>query len=168
MDSLLSGYLKQRDLRNFARNQATRISGQLGTVDDQVHRIIRADICSRCELARSAYLHHYVIGMLDSITSFYERETRRRLGLELYREIFVRYLSTRFHVPRPEAETHFTEAHDKLSRECALLEDGYADGLDSLKGQYRNRRLLDHFSRKSAPPRESRTNSVPELVAVAG
>jgi hypothetical protein len=114
MDSLLSGYLKQRDLRNFARNQALRISGQLGAVDDQVHRIIRDDICSQCELARSTYLHHYVIGVLDSITSFYERETRRRLGLDLYREIFVRYLCARFHISRSEAETLFAFATDSL------------------------------------------------------
>lgn len=167
MGSLLETYLKQRDLRNFARNQGARISGQLSAVDNQVHRIIRDEICSHCELARSAYLHHYVIGVLDSITSFYERETRRRLGLELYREIFVRYFCTRFHIPRPDAEALFAEANDKLKGDSGLIEDGYADGLDALKGQYRSRRLLDHFSRKRVPAPKLRAE-VPRLVAVAG
>ena len=167
MGSILSGYLKQRDLRNFARNQAMRISGQLGAVDDQVHRIIRDDICSQCELARSTYLHHYVIGVLDSITSFYERETRRRLGLDLYREIFVRYLCARFQISRSEAETLFAEASEKLNKESGLIEDGYADGLAALRSGCRASRLLNHFSRRVSRTADSPAD-VPRLVAVAG
>ena len=167
MGSLFESYLKQRDLRNFARNQGVRISGQLSAVDNQVHRIIRDEMCSQCELARSSYLHHYVIGVLDSITSFYERETRKRLGLDLYREIFVQYLRARFQISRPEAESLFAEASDQLNRESELIGDGYADGLDALRGQYRIRRLLDHFSPKVSPIANVPPNRI-KLVAVAG
>jgi hypothetical protein len=167
MGSLLNGYFKQRDLRSFARNQGERISCQLNAVDEQVHRILTNDYCSRGELARSTYLQHYVIGVLDSLTSFYERETRRRLGLELYREIFVGYFRDRFHVSRHEADDLFHAASASASHKNDLILDGYTDGLDALRGGRRVCRLLNHFSRAAAPASDS-PSDIPKLVAVAG
>lgn len=167
MGALIEGYLKQRDLRNFARTQGMRISGQLSAVDEQVHRILAGDYCSCGDLGRSAYLHHYVIGVLNSLTSFYERETRKRLGLDLYREIFVGYLRARFQISRPEADALFQAASQSANRRSDLIRDGYADGLDALKGGCRARRLLNYFSHQAVPAAVA-SGDVPELVAVAG
>jgi hypothetical protein len=167
MGSLLEGYRKQRDQKNFARNQEFRISGQLSAVDYQVQRILAGDCCSRGDLARSAYLHHYLIGVLDSITSFYERETRKRLGLDLYRGIFVTYLQVRFLVPRGEGEALFAAASENVSHKTNLIEDGYADGLDAMNGGRCAKRLLNHFSRLSVA-NEDLPGKLHELAVVAG
>ena len=76
MGTLLNTYLRNRDLRNFLRAQKLTITAQLSAVDDQVRRLLDRDACLPGDLAHSSYLHHYLVGILDAITSFYERETR--------------------------------------------------------------------------------------------
>lgn len=168
MGSLFDVYLKQRDLRNFLRNQSDNIGRQLAAVDDQVQRLLDEGICLRGELARSQYLHHYVIGALDAITSFYERETRKRFGLELFRGAFVTYLRDRFMLPRQEAELLFgTASRDLLGQtKSGGVQDGYADGLLCLGGKKKPARLIAAFGRE--PMRAD--NGLPDLalVAVAG
>jgi hypothetical protein len=142
MGSLLDFYVRQRDLRNFMRTQEAAIAAQLSAVDDQVRRIIAQGACGRSELGRSIYLHHYLVGMLDAITSFYERETRKRLGLDLFRNLFNRYLEERFLVPRFEADTLFAAV--RSNEKDSGMKDGYSDGLLALRGKPA-RRLLDTF-----------------------
>jgi hypothetical protein len=145
VSSLIESYLRQRDLRNFQRSQELTIAAQLSAVDEQVRRLLSQDGCSPAELARSDYLHHYLVGILDAITSFYERETRKRLGLELYRDVFVRYLSNRFLVARREAEALFAAVGAEPQH--SGMRDGYADGLQALRGGT-PRRLLDCYARR--------------------
>ncbi len=144
MGSLWETYLRQRDLRNFLRTQELTIAAQLCAVDEQLKHLLADDARSASELARSDYLHHYLVGILDAITSFYERETRRRLGLELYRQVFVRYLRERFCMGRHEADFLFARACEDL--EHSGLRDGYADGLQALRGGGTPRRLLECFT----------------------
>lgn len=141
MGSLLETYRRQRDLRNFLRTQEVTIASQLSAVDGQLRRLLDCPRCPSGDLARSEYLHHYLVGILDAITSFYERETRRRLGLQLFRDVFVRYLRDRFYVPQPEADALFATI-DENSQNPGLR-DGYLDGLLALRGGRPPRRLLD-------------------------
>jgi hypothetical protein len=152
MGTLLNSYLRHRDLRNFLRAQKLTIAAQLSAVDDQVRRLLDRDACLPAELARSSYLHHYLVGILDAITSFYERETRKRLGLELYRDVFVQYLQERFLVARHEADDLFAGINEET--QDSGMSDGYADGLQALRGG-KPRRLLDCLARQSAPGNEN-------------
>jgi len=149
MGSVLETYRRQRDLRNFLRTQETTIASQLSAVDGQVKRLLDSPECHSGDLARSEYLHHYLVGVLDAITSFYERETRRRLGLQLYRDVFVRYLRDRFFVPQPEADALFATI-DEHSQHPGMR-DGYLDGLLALRGGKSPRRLLDWVSNQVWP-----------------
>jgi hypothetical protein len=149
MGSLLETYRRQRDLRNFLRTQELTIASQLCAVDGQVKRLLHGHDCQSAELARSVYLHHYLVGILDAITSFYERETRRRLGLELFRDVFVRYLRDRFFVPQPEADALFATIGEHPQHPG--MRDGYLDGLQALRGGKPPRRLLDWVSVQARP-----------------
>jgi hypothetical protein len=144
MDSVLETYRRRRDLRNFLRTQELAIASQLSAVDGQVRRLLANPDCDAGQLARSDYLHHYLVGILDAITSFYERETRRRLGLKLFHHAFVRYLHHRFYVPGPEADALF-ETIDEHSQHPGLR-DGYLDGLLALRGGKSPHRLVDWVS----------------------
>lgn len=168
MGSFLDTYLRQRDLRSFFRNQQDNIATQLSAVDEQVRQIIERGACPRGELARSAYLHEYVIGILDAITSFYEKETRKRFGLELYREAFVRYLRDRFFLSRHEADTLFAAARACASAEGEprAMRDGYADGLLALRNGNRPQRLMNTFT--SPPMMRAEVNPMADFAAAAG
>jgi hypothetical protein len=152
MGTLLNSYFRHRDLRNFLRAQKLTIATQLSAVDDQVRRLLDRDACSPGELARSPYLHNYLVGILDAITSFYERETRRRLGLELYRDIFVRYLQERFLVARHEADDLFARISEDAQH--SGMRDGYADGLQALRGA-KPCRLLDCLAKQAGSGNEN-------------
>jgi hypothetical protein len=149
MGSLLETYRRRRDMRNFLRTQQMTIATQLDAVDGQVKRLLDSPQCHSGDLARSEYLHHYLVGTLDAITSFYERETRRRLGLQLFRDVFVRYLRDRFFVPLPEADALFATI-DENSQHPGLR-DGYLDGLVALRGGKSPCRLLDWVSNQVWP-----------------
>jgi hypothetical protein len=149
MGSLVTTYLRRRDLRNFLQTQRSTIARQLRALDSQVRRLLGSEGVPANELARSDYLHHYVVGILDAITSVYERETRRRLGLELYRDAFVGYLSERFLIARHDAESWFAAISDESRH--AGMRDGYADGLLALRGSGSPRRLLDCFEQDVTP-----------------
>ncbi|MGD0192025.1 MAG: hypothetical protein ABSD74_14895 [Rhizomicrobium sp.] len=142
--------MRQRDRRNFVRAQGAAITVQLSAVDEQVRKLIDQGACHHEALGRSAYLHQYLVGALDAITSFFERETRKRLGLELYRDIFARYLQERFLLPRHEADDFFSG----LCADSAGggMEDGYADGLKALRRGSPPRRLLDNFTKRVEIP----------------
>jgi hypothetical protein len=142
-------------LRNFLQTQRSAIATQLSALDGQVRRLLRSEGLPANELARSDYLHHYLVGILDAITSVYERETRRRLGLELYRETFVAYLNQRFLVAKHEAESWFAAISDESRH--AGMRDGYADGLLALRGHGSPRRLLDCLERESTPMEYARS-----------
>jgi hypothetical protein len=144
MGSLLESYMRRRDRRNFLRSQGDAIAAQLNAVDEQVRRLLDRHARDRSELGRSHYLHHYLVGTLDAITSFYERETRKRHGFELYRHIFARYLQARFRLKRREADKFFSGIPEDF--ECAGIADGYADGLQVLRRRNATHRLLDHFA----------------------
>lgn len=167
MGSLFETYLRQRDRRNFQRAQEPNIACQIAALDQQVRLILDEGAVLRGELGRSVQLHHYLIGMLDSITSFYERETRKRLGLELYHETFVRYLRDRFLLPRYEAESLFISANAALSRESASasMRDGYKDGLLALRGAAKPRSLVNAF--RAQPANDLETSEVVAFPAVA-
>jgi hypothetical protein len=165
MDSLLNTYLRQRDLRNFLRAQKVTIARQLSAVDDQIRRLMDGDACLPGEIARSTYRHHYLVGILDAITSFYERETRKRLGLELYRDVFVRYLHERFLMARHEADGLFTRVSEDNPQ--SGMRDGYADGLQALRGG-KPRRLLDFLMKQSAPGNENAQLPTLAVAAAAG
>lgn len=167
MGSLLDTYIKQRDLRNFLRAQEINIAGQLSAFDEQVTRILDKGVCPRAELARSEYLHQYLVGILDAITSFYERETRKRLGLALYRETFVRYFRERFFLPRHEAERLFALASERLESGAVGMRDGYEDGLLALRGEQRPRRLLDVFAQRAANGNEIPDSAGFPVLAIA-
>ena len=162
MGTLLNTYLRNRDLRNFLRAQKLTITAQLSAVDDQVRRLLDRDACLPGDLAHSSYLHHYLVGILDAITSFYERETRKRLGLELYRDVFVQYLEERFLMGRHEANSLFACISDDTKH--SGMSDGYSDGLQALRGG-KPRRLLDCFAKQTAPRNENAP--VPGFVVAA-
>ena len=163
MGSVLETYRRRRDLRNFLRTQELAIASQLSAVDGQVRRLLDSPECHSGELARSTYLHHYLIGILDAITSFYERETRRRLGLQLFRDVFVRYLRERFFVPQPEADALFA----MIDEQHPGVRDGYLDGLLALRGGKSPRRLLDWVSNQIWPGDRMQPESDFALVASA-
>ncbi|HEY5048610.1 MAG TPA: hypothetical protein VII49_11395 [Rhizomicrobium sp.] len=168
MGSLLEAYLRQRDLRNFLRTQKLTIASQLSAVDNQIRQILDSDRCRQQSLGRSVYLHRYIIGILDAITSFYERETRRRLGLALYHEAFVGYLHDRFRVSRLEAHHLFVSAigqPNAETRETGML-DGYTDGLLALGGKTPPRKLFECLTRQ-IPANDQAPQTVDFAVAAA-
>ena len=144
--SIWQRYLKRRDLRLFRRVQGDNIANLLSAVDDEVGRMLKGDLCLKDDLARSPSFHCYCIGVLDAITSLYERETRRRFGLELYRVALADYFRERFVLARADAEALFFAAANACEANPALLKDGYADGLLVLRGAIRIDRLRAHFA----------------------
>jgi hypothetical protein len=79
----------------------------------------------------------------------------------------VGYFRARFHISRPEADALFHAASQSVNRRNDLIRDGYADGLDALKGGCRARRLLNYFSQRSARAADTSAD-IPELAAAAG
>ena len=155
MGTLLESYWNQRDLRNFARTQEWTIAAQLRVVDRQAELIIARKACAERDLGRTAYLHDYIMGVLEAITSVYERETRKRLGFELYREVFVRYLKERFLLARAEAEALFRSASSRCDadKDVPGFSDGYADGLLNLRNAKCSSHLYEHFAQREAAGR---------------
>ena len=67
--------------RAYASAQGPRASFQLAQIDSQLRLLGARAGADTSGFYRDPYFNAYVLGVLDSITKFYETETRRRIGI---------------------------------------------------------------------------------------
>ena len=141
--------------RAYARAQGPRASLHLAQIDSQLRRLgVRAG-ADTSGFYRDPYFNAYVLGVLESVTKFYETETRARIGISLHEDFFVGYLCKRFAVSRDEARQRFAGVVESLEKNGALAgyADGCADGHAFRQGGPLQTRLLWHMAGRNAPPR---------------
>ncbi|MGD0867246.1 MAG: hypothetical protein ABSA49_17015 [Rhizomicrobium sp.] len=153
--------------RAYASAQGPRASFQLAQIDSQLRRLGARAGADTSGFYRDPYFNAYVLGVLDSITKFYETETRRRIGISLHEDFFVGYLCKRFACSRDEARQRFAAAIEALEKNgtSSGYADGCADGQASRRGGPAQTRLLWHMAGRNAPPRAPQAASRRDTVA---
>ncbi len=153
--------------RAFARAQGPRAALHLAQIDSQLRRLGARAGADTSGFYRDPYFNAYVLGVLESVTKFYETETRRRIGISLHEDFFVGYLCRRFTVTRDEARQRFAGVIESLEKNGASAgyADGCADGQALRQGGPAQTRLLWHMAGRNAPPRSPQ--AAPRRDAVA-
>jgi hypothetical protein len=141
--------------RAYARAQGSRAALHLAQIDSQLRRLGARSGADTSGFYRDPYFNAYVLGVLDSITKFYETETRRRIGISLHEDFFVGYLCKRFECARDEARQRFASVIESLEKNgtSSGYADGCADGHALRQGGQAQTRLLLHMAGRNAPPR---------------
>jgi hypothetical protein len=141
--------------RAFARAQGPRAAHHLAQIDSQLCRLGVRGGADTSGFYRDPYFNAYVLGILESVTKFYETETRRRIGISLHEDFFVGYLCKRFTCSRDEARQRFAQAVESLEKNgtSAGYADGCADGHALRQGGPTQTRLLWHMAGRNAPAR---------------
>jgi hypothetical protein len=141
--------------RAYARAQGPRAALQLSQIDSQLRRLGARGGADTSGFYRDPYFNAYVLGVLESVTKFYETETRRRIGVSLHEDFFVGYLCKRFTVSRDEARQRFAGVIESLEKNgtSSGYADGCADGQALRQGGPAQTRLLWHMAGRNAPPR---------------
>jgi hypothetical protein len=141
--------------RAYARAQGSRAAFHLAQIDSQLRRLGARGGADTSGFYRDPYFNAYVLGVLESVTKFYETETRRRIGISLHEGFFVGYLCNRFACSRDEARQRFAAAVESLEKNGASsgYADGCADGHALRQGGPAQTRLLWHMAGRNALPR---------------
>jgi hypothetical protein len=153
--------------RAYMRAQGSRAAFHLAQIDSQLRRLGGRVGADTSGFYRDPYFNAYVLGVLDSITKFYETETRRRIGISLHEDFFVGYLCNRFACSREEARQRFAsviESQEKNGTTSGYA-DGSADGQALRQGGPVQTRLLSHMAGRNAPPRTPQATSRRDAVA---
>jgi hypothetical protein len=142
------GLKRHLEIRRYRQTQHDRVSSQLALIDAQL------DACHLPEThsLREGYVYEYILGILDAITSTYESETRRRVGLELHRDVFMAFLRTRLACGRREARRIFnnTRAICIGNPLKAGIIDGHSDGLAAMRHGHKPHLLQRHLAQGHA------------------
>jgi hypothetical protein len=141
--------------RAYTRAQGPRAAFHLSQIDSQLRRLGARGGADTSGFYRDPYFNAYVLGVLDSITKFYETETRRRIGISLHEDFFVDFLCKRFACSRDEAQQRFATVIESQERNgtSSGYADGCADGQAFRQGGPAQTRLLWHMAGRNAPPR---------------
>ena len=127
--------------RLYVVAQTDRAGMQLEHVVNQCAGLILSDT-----IVASAYFGSYILGMLDSITSVYEAQTRQRIGLSLHEQFFVQFIKKHGISSRGATAAFRKILVQKSHGEFAAgIRDGYQDGAQYLSKRVRPMRLRDYI-----------------------
>jgi hypothetical protein len=151
----------------YARAQGARAALHLAQIDSQLRRLGTRAGADTSGFYRDPYFNAYLLGVLDSITKFYETETRRRIGITLHEDFFVDFLCKRFACSRDEARQRFAAVIESLEKNgtSSGYADGCADGHALRQRGQAQTRLLWHMAGRNAPPRAPQAATRRDAVA---